>query len=674
MSSRLSSAQIIALGEYLNPDFDPTSLTVSQLLGVLGYHNVTYPTPYSKSKLVQLFQQEIKAKATVLNKERLKKTNSIASDEGITDGLTGKPIGKVGCSAPVRRSSRRLSKAPVVTTDEETSPVRIEQGKRRRSSAQPTLGGTASRRKKAVGADIIHESGSEAEERPVKKVGRTRKAEVASDVQEEEEPNAECDNDNNRPVEEEEEEDEVQDSREEIAVSNRVLKSMEVAKRFPTPSAPPGKSSWLLRLTFVTLFSIVAYYVRDYKKQSAAIGYCDTGSNTSHVVQELKVYHELARECNLENRTTLYSPADQQDSTPCPLPPLLPVSKPESCTLCPDHAFCSQFSVTCEPGYLLHPHPLLFFLSTPPQSSNLSFAAASSPSEYIWGALHDCLNGLPGLGSVALPPRCLEDPKRKVHIGALGRAIEITLGRERGRRLCTGVHQQVKESDGGEAREWGVELTKLEEVMRKKTPVNRLPVFEDIFNEAIQELIQWGGITIGEDSEGHRYLAHKTPELTWSCAVMVKARDVWAEWKPTVFAVLLIIVVVAFAWQRMARKKTESKRVSELVQIALDTLRNQEIAHHTDPVTAAHPYLSSLQLRDLILQDEHSIPVRRRLWDQVEQVVEGNANVRTNMEEVAGGDELRVWRWVGSNRGRRVDGDADDSSLCASPRTPVEQS
>jgi hypothetical protein len=30
---------------------------------------------------------------------------------------------------------------------------------------------------------------------------------------------------------------------------------------------------------------------------------------------------------------------------------------------------------------------------------------------------------------------------------------------------------------------------------------NRLPVFEDIFNEAIQELNQWGGIIIGEDSE-----------------------------------------------------------------------------------------------------------------------------------------------------------------------------
>ena len=32
----------------------------------------------------------------------------------------------------------------------------------------------------------------------------------------------------------------------------------------------------------------------------------------------------------------------------------------------------------------------------------------------------------------------------------------------------------------------------------------------------------------------------------------------------------------------------------------------------------------------------------------VERVVEGNANVRTNLEEVEGGDEQRVWQWVGS--------------------------
>jgi hypothetical protein len=92
--SRLSSAQVISLGEYLGPDFDPNSLTVSQLLGVLGYHNVRYPTPYTKTKLVQLFNAEIKTRASKFKKERLKKENSIASDDGITDGLTGEPLNK----------------------------------------------------------------------------------------------------------------------------------------------------------------------------------------------------------------------------------------------------------------------------------------------------------------------------------------------------------------------------------------------------------------------------------------------------------------------------------------------------------------------------------------------------------------------------------------------------
>ena len=103
-------------------------------------------------------------------------------------------------------------------------------------------------------------------------------------------------------------------------------------------------------------------------------------------------------------------------------------------------------------------------------------------------------------------------------------------------------------------------------------------------------------------------------------------------------------------WTRgkLATRQVESRRVSDLVQIALDTLRNQELAHHTDPVSAPHAYLSSLHLRDLILQDELSIPARRRLWDKVQRIVEGNTNVRASIEELESGDEGRVWRWVGS--------------------------
>jgi hypothetical protein len=92
MSRGMTAAQIVATGDYLHPDFDPNSLTINQLLGVFGYHSINFPSPYTKGKLVTLFNDEIKAKATKLKKDRAKKDASLASDEGITDGVTGKPL------------------------------------------------------------------------------------------------------------------------------------------------------------------------------------------------------------------------------------------------------------------------------------------------------------------------------------------------------------------------------------------------------------------------------------------------------------------------------------------------------------------------------------------------------------------------------------------------------
>ena len=100
---------------------------------------------------------------------------------------------------------------------------------------------------------------------------------------------------------------------------------------------------------------------------------------------------------------------------------------------------------------------------------------------------------------------------------------------------------------------------------------------------------------------------------------------------------------------RQVRRAVEDDQVTTLVTVALDCLRNQELAHHTATVTVTRPYLSSLQLRDLVLQDIHDVSKRKRLWSRVERVVEGNTNVRTNLQEVDGGDEQRVWEWVGSS-------------------------
>ena len=130
--SRLTSAQVIALGEYLKPDFEPATLTVPQLLGVFGYHNIRYPSPYTKAKLVQTFNQEIKPNASKFRREKLKKENSQASDDGIVDGVTGLPL--TTTKVPLFILSPSLFTAHQATTARSTSQIvttRIQSPNRR---------------------------------------------------------------------------------------------------------------------------------------------------------------------------------------------------------------------------------------------------------------------------------------------------------------------------------------------------------------------------------------------------------------------------------------------------------------------------------------------------------------------------------------------------------------
>ncbi|KAK7467115.1 inner nuclear membrane protein enriched at telomere/subtelomere region [Stygiomarasmius scandens] len=809
MSTRLTAAQLVAQGGYLEPDFEPSSLTVSQLLGILGYHNIVYPTPYTKPKLVQVFNDEIKKRASKLKKERMKKENSIASDEGIKDGITGELIS--GKAAPTRRSSRRLSRAPLDEVEEtEAEPPRPDPPKRRRSSAQPRLGGTSRKSQLPVEPPVQEESEPE-DDIPVRKVSKTKKADAAGRqsrrvshaddsgwednnifqsgaessspmrpspvrakprrstaprksrksmsappqisppssppkvsrfpvsppqsrfepelpdfgtpstrrssgmgvgpstplsptmMTKEEEEGLEAavsprdyvdtvesvhfDDDGEEELgeehEEEQEEERVEEEEEEegeidynavvqqrIADGGQDLALVESDDEENLALSKP--TSPLAHVFRMMLFGVLVYLITDYKKESASIGYCDTGSNTNGILEDLRTTRHAIELCNKENRTTLY---DNADSPACPLLPIIPFPRPDSCTPCPDHAMCSGHEVTCEKAYTLRPPLLLPFLPPPPKRTSEAFSLSLPPSELVWRAISELTDGLPGLGPVGIVPRCVEDPRRKRHIGVLGKAIESWLALERGTRLCTGdAERLIPENDGGEAKRWGLRLAELRDRARQAVGSDSdLAHLDDLFNEAVQQLLQWGGVLMSEDSSGERYLAHKTPSMSLTCQLTVKFRNFWVEWRATLAAIVSLIGAIWANRSRRAQKKVEGKRVAELVQIALETLRHQEMAHHTDPVTAPEPFLSSLQLRDLVLQDEHSVAARKRVWDQVEKVVESNANVRANLEELEGGDELRVWRWVGSAGRGRASLSLGDISAVVDPEEDLQE-
>ena len=268
-----------------------------------------------------------------------------------------------------------------------------------------------------------------------------------------------------------------------IAVSQRIAGGADGVSKPVVSRRRHNASSRILQLLYTAVVLAICGVGLNYKIESTSIGYCDRGSNTNNYLEALRGRRSAVESCNRENRTLLYLPPlsshsaseGTTDLTPCPLPPLLPLPQPDSCTPCPDHATCSQTSVICDVGYLLRVHPLLSFLPASASARNAKWSLSSSPVDLIWKVLSITLDGLPGFGSVALPPRCVEDPKRKRNIGALGKAIESLLGQERGVRLCAGgkaMDKVVMDADGGEAKKWGVEIEKLRETMKKKTPVS----------------------------------------------------------------------------------------------------------------------------------------------------------------------------------------------------------
>ena len=261
------------------------------------------------------------------------------------------------------------------------------------------------------------------------------------------------------------------------AVSRRIARGADAV--VPATKAKHKRSGLNLFAQFIALvvFGLVSTLGYDYKVKSVAIGFCDTGKDTNDALVAARERHEAMKECNFEHRQKLW--ADEREDNPdCPLP----IFSPDGCTPCPRHSTCTQHTVTCETGYLIRPHPLLSLLPRPSTATSMSWSFPEQwepdyPVDYVWKGIGVAANGLPGFGPIALPPRCVEDPKRKRHIGALGKAIEAFLAQERGRKLCAGISPKEDKVGGEneqliEAKAWGVSLDNLKGFLREKTAVS----------------------------------------------------------------------------------------------------------------------------------------------------------------------------------------------------------
>ncbi|KAG8831324.1 inner nuclear membrane protein enriched at telomere/subtelomere region [Serendipita sp. 399] len=696
MASKLSTQDIINKGEYLEPDFDPSSLTVVHLRGLLHHHDVTVPGNATKAVLIKAFQDNIVPKARQLRKTRNDNASMNGNGSDIFDVATGEYIQPIERKRSTRKSMVELPQR--VPSASPTRKSRKSLGIARTSShIAKTEDNTNSERERLVSSKIEDADESSRKGRRVsQKWGtgdETSMWEDTNPFQRGSPPAQKPRKSRGRP------------SGHDFAATSGDQSIFPVAgslnlPKFPTSkhtqNGTPERTSWRAsaasspqvngghdddfepvdeypyvegnsqielvgqkiaslgddiasgtsiarrrtapkavwpQFILSILFVVAATALWSYKRDSAVLGYCDTDSDSNSVVRQHLQEIKAADEC----KEALIRQA--KDGIPadshlesCQTSFLPRATK---CTACPPHAICSSGTVSCEPAYMLRTSSV----------SSVPFMDA-------------VVNGIPGFGSVAFPVRCVPDVRRRQNIGRMAKAIENKLANLRGQRICQGVR-----STGGDAQDaavYGMNIDDLRASFHNRVPQADQDRMRDIFDSAISELKASGLLVSVRDIRGKEHFASIREETSYLCQGKLKLVDAWKAWQRSIFGTIFGILLVLIARSNLASKAVERRRVKGLVKEALERVREQEAKHYLDSVTYPTSSLTSLQLRDELMHEEYSIAKRAKLWEQVEKIVEENSNVRSNVELTSSGDEGRVWTWIGSS-GRRAVGTLENA-------------
>ncbi|KAL0071439.1 inner nuclear membrane protein enriched at telomere/subtelomere region [Marasmius tenuissimus] len=506
--SRFTASQILAVGAYLEPDFDPSTLTIAHILGILNYHSIPYPSSYTKLVLVQLFNKEIKRKAARFKKERNRRATLVDEPSGSDEDEEEETL-------QARRSISDYSLSPIVILQSSASPVH---------QARPEEGGW-------VNNLNVFQSGSESPspKRPSKETPRSsvksRKSTSAT-------PRLSLPREYTSPPRSTSQPDipdfltpysgrrAIQPSPPTIPPSPPIPDPFtsvqplqpdgnligngdqpaemgaDVDKTHKEPSNSATKQiPWAVRLIIYLIVVLCLSVVLHYKAESASIGFCDPGSRTSARLEELKSHRAAVESCNAENRTHLY--ANDLNSPPCPLLPILPLL--HTCTPCPENAVCAGRVVNCERPYVLERFSRFFALHPKEMDDSLEYSTQRGRrfDGMVWRVVHHLTDGWPGLGSVGLVPSCVEDPRKTMYVASLAEAIEKTLALRMGTRLCYPEVAGAGEKDESyEALKWGISVRELQEWFRRSWEIHD---FDDTFQRAIRMVAQRSDIFVRED-------------------------------------------------------------------------------------------------------------------------------------------------------------------------------
>ncbi|KAF4965064.1 hypothetical protein FSARC_7098 [Fusarium sarcochroum] len=622
--------------DYLEEGFDARSVTIPRLRSILVTHNVEYPATAKKAQLVELVEDHVLSQASKLRAQRARAKRSSMGivnagspeDNGTWDDYDLPPpsttkrrsksprktssrikteddvLATPRPRSPTKRSTRSVSRALSHTDDHDTyeAPRSVRQPRRTvtpqikhepeeeeatilpdndsvftydnpfQSGSSPASTKTPTNRRRTTGGDSIRSAKASSRRRtdgyndeyaetfaPPTPKYRQATPELL-------EPGEEFTPDEQLELEE-------AASRGETAIEPR--KPANQVSRRGSFKAP----------LFVLFMSLLGAYLAWYRQEKIAVGYCGLGRPANSVVPE-----------------------------DVPIPDVVvPFIEPQ-CEPCPQHAYCyGDFSVRCEQGFILKPHPL-------------------------------SLGGL-----VPLPPTCEPDGEKARRVKAVAdKAIEEL--RERRAQYECG---ELVTEDGKKEESPAIAEQELKEtVSRKRSKRLNEDEFDELWAAAIGEvtgrdeveIIETAPSSNSSDLPNRRLSSTSLARLPLTCALKRSLRLSLARYRLSIGLLVASILGVFYMRARYRKHVATKAQIPALVDLVLGRLANQK---ELGEEGIDDPWLFLPNLRDDVLRTVHSLSERERIWQRVRVVVEQNSNVRTSQREGRSGEVGRAWEWIG---------------------------
>ncbi|KAM0332385.1 hypothetical protein ACHAQA_002663 [Verticillium albo-atrum] len=313
--------------------------------------------------------------------------------------------------------------------------------------------------------------------------------------------------------------------------------------------------------------TLVGGYGGWYRQEKIAVGYCGLGR-----------------------------PATQIIPSEVPVPDwIVPYVEPQ-CEPCPPHAKCYEdYSVLCDDDFILTPHPL-------------------------------AVGGL-----VPLPPTCEPDGEKVRRVKAVADKAVEELRERRAQFECGELVDEAGQLEESPA----IEEEELKSaISEKRSKKMNKQEFDDLWSAAIGEVMDREEVEI----------VNSLARLSLSCAAKRSLRLGLARYRLPAGSLAALVALYFYLRARYRSHKAEVARVPSLVDLVLARLASQKELGEEE---IDDPWLFLPNLRDDVLRSVHSLKNRDRIWSRVRAVVEQNSNVRTSQREGRSGEVGRAWEWIG---------------------------